>query len=191
MTLRRTFPVLSLGLSAIFSLLQAGPENPKMKPQSGAVAANLARVQPVPFSHRQHADVAECVFCHEMGESGKRAGLPQAVKCAVCHHLTGANSPSLSKLVQYRREHKPIPWVRVYKLPRYVFFSHKTHVNSGANCTDCHGPVSQRDILLREKEISMAACVDCHLARSVPTDCMQCHTSTPRFTGDKESRKGR
>ena len=34
---------------------------------------------------------------------------------------------------------KPIPWVRVFKVPEYVQYTHKQHVQAGLQCQTCHG----------------------------------------------------
>ena len=62
---------------------------------------------------------------------------------------------------EFAKDKKPVPWVRVYQLPGYVWFSHKVHMKKGA-CETCHGPVAERDVLTREKPITMTACKACH-----------------------------
>ena len=62
-----------------------------------------------------------------------------------CHQTFKADSPHIEKLAAAAREKKPIPWVRVYRLPAYVYFSHRVHTAAGATCVTCHGPVRERD----------------------------------------------
>src|SRR6185437_5466798 len=50
-------------------------------------------------------------------------------------------------------------WIRIYELPSFVTFSHRTHLLHGATCQECHGPVAERTQLYKENDISMASCV--------------------------------
>ena len=132
--------------------------------------------QPLPFSHKQHAKLdLKCNSCHPMEGTGDAAGLPKAEDCMSCHQTIKKESSAIQTLATYYKEDKPIPWVRVYKLPDFVFFSHKKHVDSRVACETCHGPVQTRDILSKEKEISMKSCVDCHKTSRVSTACNLCH----------------
>ncbi|MEO6803623.1 MAG: cytochrome c3 family protein, partial [Granulicella sp.] len=65
--------------------------------------------------------------------------------------------------------------VRVYRVPSFVNFSHKTHTSAGAQCEDCHGPVAQRDAIALEKDISMGGCISCHTQKAAPIGCDTCH----------------
>src|SRR6266853_1194420 len=82
-----------------------------------------------------------------------------------CHRALKKDSAAIQRLAALHEQNKPVEWRRVYRLPEYVFFSHKEHVAKGAACETCHGPVGERDVLRKEKEISMAACMDCHRAK--------------------------
>jgi ferredoxin len=64
----------------------------------------------------------------------------------------------------------------------YVFFSHREHAAAGAACADCHGDVAAAAMPLpKERDISMAACMDCHRAKGASLACDFCHA--PRGTG--------
>jgi hypothetical protein len=65
--------------------------------------------------------------------------------------------------------------VRIYQIPSYVAFSHKTHLETGAKCVKCHGDVAQRDVLTKEGDISMGACMTCHRENKASNDCGFCH----------------
>jgi len=136
-----------------------------------------APVQPVPFSHRQHmAAKLECKQCHEIPDPGDYAGLPKTEVCMACHVQIRRDSPHIQKLAAYQHDGRKIPWERVYRVPDYVFFSHKEHVERArVACQACHGPVRERDVLHREKDLSMAACMDCHRARGASLECTYCH----------------
>ncbi|MGH9341453.1 MAG: cytochrome c3 family protein [Acidobacteriota bacterium] len=81
----------------------------------------------------------------------------------------------IQKLQAYAADEKEIPWIRIYRLPYFVFFSHQKHLQAGADCEACHGPVGEREVLWKEKEISMDACVECHRARQASIACNLCH----------------
>ena len=108
-------------------------------------------VQPIPYSHKQHLALGlECKTCHEMPEPGDDMGLPATAKCMTCHTTVKKDSPSIQKLAQFHNDGQPVPWVRVYHLPDYVDFSHKSHLDAGAACETCHGKVAERDKLFQQ-----------------------------------------
>ncbi len=137
--------------------------------------------QPIPFSHKLHGHLGlECQSCHEMPGPGWDMSYPAEAKCMVCHASIKTDSPPIAKLVAFYKDHKPVPWVRVYKIPDYVFFSHKAHLKKpGVSCDVCHGSVTERDVLTKEKPTSMKACVDCHAERGAPVRCNYCHNPNP------------
>ena len=133
--------------------------------------------QPIPFSHRVHASAAklDCKSCHPVPEPGDFATIPETAKCMSCHRAIKKDSPAIQRLAAFDAAARPVPWRRVYRIADYVFFSHKEHLAHGASCEDCHGPVRERDALRKEKETSMAACMDCHRARQASLACNYCH----------------
>jgi Cytochrome c7 and related cytochrome c len=140
-----------------------------------------AKPQPIPFSHKTHSKyVQRCVFCHQIQASDGSMSFPPEAKCMQCHEAIAVKSPAIQTLAQYFQEKKSIPWVQVYELPDYVYFSHDTHaVKSKIACETCHGPVRERDLITREKPISMVACMDCHRSSGAPLKCNTCHTANP------------
>jgi hypothetical protein len=111
-----------------------------------------------------------------MAEPGDFAGLPSTAKCMTCHGEIKKDSAAIRKLAEFHRDNKPVPWARVYRIPDYVFFSHKEHVVSAkVSCEECHGPAKDRDVMRKEKDTSMAACMECHRARRASLDCNFCH----------------
>jgi len=75
----------------------------------------------------------------------------------------------------YEQRDEPIPWVRIYKIPDFVFFSHKEHLVPGATCATCHGAVELQDSLKQEVPTSMEHCMDCHKSQGASLDCHFCH----------------
>ncbi len=163
----------SLFLSGFVLASGFGPQTPhsaRRTPHSPLPA------QPIPFSHKQHAkEKLNCEVCHEMRGSGERAGFPSTELCMACHQQVKKESPAVRRLAEYHHKQQPVPWAHIYQLPDFVFFSHARHVRSKADCKTCHGRVEARDVLWREKDISMAACVNCHRAKKAPITCNLCH----------------
>ena len=58
---------------------------------------------------------------------------------------------------------KPIPWVRIHKLPEYVHFPHMRHVNAGVTCQTCHGQIQKMDRVYQFASLNMGWCVSCHV----------------------------
>jgi hypothetical protein len=135
-----------------------------------------APAQPIPFSHKQHLAMKfKCKMCHANPDPGDSMGIPAASVCMQCHSAIKTDSPAIQKVASYAAQKRDIPWVRVYRIPSYVDFSHKTHLASGATCETCHGHVEQRDALFRETDISMGGCMECHRQHKAPIDCTACH----------------
>jgi hypothetical protein len=130
---------------------------------------NYAPDQPVKFSHRIHAgqNKINCRYCHATVEYGKSAGIPAASLCMNCHMVVreGAKSGKfeIAKVVEAYETGHPIQWTRIHNLPDHVFFNHSIHVGSGKlDCTKCHGPVAEMDIMRQYSDLSMGWCVNCH-----------------------------
>ena len=110
-----------------------------------------AAEQPIPYSHKKHIALGlECVRCHAMPGKGEAATFPAETVCMQCHAAVKKDSAAIQKLAAFVKEKKPVPWVRVYKLPNYVWFSHKVHSSSAA-CAKCHGDVAAREVMVKEK----------------------------------------
>jgi hypothetical protein len=153
----------------LYLLFQAATSTPPAVPPA-------APTQPIPFSHKQHlAMKLKCKMCHANADPGETMGIAAASVCMQCHSAIKTDSPAIQKVAGYASRKQDIPWVRVYRIPSYVDFSHKTHLTAGATCETCHGHVEQRDALFRETNISMGACMECHRQNKAPIDCTACH----------------
>lgn len=134
-----------------------------------------AAEQPIPYSHKKHVAMGlECAGCHTMPGKGEAATFPAESKCMQCHAAVKKDSDAIKKLAEYAQKKEPVPWVRVYKLPEYVWFSHKIH-GKAAGCDKCHGEVAQRDVLTKEKAIDMNSCMSCHDEHEASNECNLCH----------------
>ena len=140
-------------------------------------AAADAPEQPLPFSHKTHAGAMQlpCKMCHTNPDPGETVGIPPAATCMQCHSSIKTDSPAIQKLTAYANNKRPIPWVRIYEVPDFVNFSHRTHMKAGNKCEDCHGKVAESDQLAREGNVSMGGCMDCHKTKNVSVECTFCH----------------
>ncbi|MBM3736715.1 MAG: hypothetical protein FJW39_13115 [Acidobacteria bacterium] len=149
-------------LALVAALFQASPPPP---PE-----------QPIPYSHKKHLALGlQCANCHTNPDPGETMGLPSTSVCMGCHKTVRADSPAIRKLAGYHQDKVEVPWARVYRIPSYVFFSHRAHGEAGAKCATCHGEVSQRDMLFKETDISMGGCMNCHRRNKASNDCTYCH----------------
>ena len=132
--------------------------------------------QPLPYSHKTHlAQGLKCGDCHLNADPGESMGFPAITKCMACHIAVAKDKPSIEKLAAAAKAKQQIPWVRVYQIPSYVAFSHRTHMQAGAKCEICHGDVSKRDVMFKEADISMGGCMECHRQNKASNDCSFCH----------------
>jgi hypothetical protein len=79
-----------------------------------------------------------------------------------CHQLVKTDSKLLEPIRQSWESHEPMQWVRVHKLPDYVYFDHSVHVTGGVGCAECHGRIDQMEQVRMVKPLSMGWCLDCH-----------------------------
>jgi hypothetical protein len=138
--------------------------------------AVYAQTQPIPYSHKTHLALGlECKTCHKNPDPGELMGLPAASVCMGCHQSVKTESPHIQKLAEAAKENKPIPWVRVYQIPTYVFFSHRAHTQASATCEGCHGPVRERDVITKDVVHKRGSCMVCHRKSMASNDCTYCH----------------
>ena len=127
---------------------------------------NVAREQPVPFSHKHHVGELglDCRYCHISVEKSSFAGIPPTQTCMTCHSQIWTNAPMLEPVRASYRNDKSISWTRVNALPDFVYFDHSIHVSKGVGCTTCHGPVGEMPLTWRAESLYMSWCLDCHRA---------------------------
>lgn len=80
---------------------------------------------------------------------------------------------------------QPIAWARIHRVPDFVYFDHRAHVNAGVACQSCHGQIETMERVRQTETLSMGWCIDCHRGTSgafagdkpakAPTDCVTCH----------------
>ena len=127
---------------------------------------NVARPQPVPFSHKHHVGELglDCRYCHTSVEVSSSAGMPPTQTCMTCHSQIWTNAAILEPVRVSYRDSTPIAWTRVNALPDFVYFNHSIHISKGVGCTTCHGPVGEMNITWRAQSLYMRWCLECHNA---------------------------
>ena len=136
--------------------------------------------QPINFPHTVHVQRLgmNCLYCHYTANKSPDPGLPAVGTCMGCHLIIGPTlnpvpgvrtapfkSPELEKLVNYYKggAGKPVPWVRIHKVPEYVHFPHMRHVNAGVTCQTCHGKIQEMPQVYQYASLNMGWCVSCHV----------------------------
>jgi Cytochrome c7 and related cytochrome c len=170
---------------------------------SGALAALLtaagaactgglppAPVQPIRFNHRIHVTEAAigCIACHTYALDGPVAGIPSMDRCRGCHKFVKQDptrpeiTAEIQALLSKLDAGTAIPWVRVYRVPDHVRFTHQPHVLAGVRCQECHGEVEKMDVMRQVTPLTMGWCLACHHRKQREkaglerlTDCWTCH----------------
>ena len=149
---------------------------------SGASSSqNRQPVQPINFPHPKHAGPVSagglgmnCLYCHNTANKSPDPGMPAVSTCMGCHLVVAGNKPEIQKLSKYYAlggpAAKPIPWIRIHKVPEYVHFPHFRHVNAGVTCQTCHGQVQTMDRVYQYSSLNMGWCVKCHVNGYDPKD---------------------
>ncbi len=152
--------------------------------------------QPIEYPHKTHVEKLKlpCTSCHQRAEKDAVAGRPPTALCLACHSGGETESEEVKKIRAFGEKGQEIPWKRVWRLPRHVFFPHRTHVVvAKVKCQTCHGPMEtlDRPPARALKTLTMNDCIGCHeqwevptekgtgvakvAARRVSTDCNACH----------------
>ncbi|HXT15173.1 MAG TPA: cytochrome c3 family protein [Gemmatimonadaceae bacterium] len=162
-------------------------------------------VQPINFPHPIHVQKLgmNCLYCHFSANKSMDPGLPALSTCMGCHNLVGPQRPAsdigpartsaeIQKLYKFANTAgvaagmgsagppKPIPWVRIHKLPEYVHFPHTRHINAGVTCQTCHGQIQKMDRVEQYASLNMGWCVSCHVNGYVPKEGQDAAGYTPQ-----------
>jgi cytochrome c3-like protein len=142
------------------------------------------------FPHDLHASDEvglDCEECHLDAETEAYAGMPTLDMCWLCHE----ESTELDKPLQLQLAGFILPgdeeatWSKVTYSAVESNFSHKEHLESGAECLDCHDGVDQSKRVSWSWKSSMGDCVSCHEHDSgaAPVeDCVACHAEIDQTT---------
>ncbi|MCP4298281.1 MAG: cytochrome c3 family protein [Proteobacteria bacterium] len=147
--------------------------------------------QPIAFSHKTHAGTNEipCEFCHIYARRSINSGVPPVRTCFGCHNMVKGTDDTqkkeIQKVVDYWEQKKTIPWKKIHDLPDFVAFSHKRHIKAGFDCTNCHGEISEKEVITLEgigfiesfryadstkTDLTMGWCVTCHKIKHPAVD---------------------
>jgi len=121
--------------------------------------------QPIAFSHKIHAgeNQINCAYCHTSVYKAKSANIPSANICMNCHSQIKTESPEIKKIYRAIERKQPIQWVRVHNLPDLAYFNHSQHTQvGGINCTTCHGPIQNMEVVYQYSSLTMGWCINCH-----------------------------
>jgi hypothetical protein len=148
---------------------------------SGASSSQGSQpVQPINFPHTVHVQQLgmNCIYCHYTANKSMDPGMPALSTCMGCHTIIGPQRPAIpgvrntayksveiQKLWDYYKngQGKPVPWVRIHKVPEYVHFPHMRHVNAGVTCQTCHGQIQKMPRVYQYSSLNMGWCVSCHV----------------------------
>ncbi len=121
-------------------------------------------VQPIRFDHRIHATGlrVDCRYCHDGAERAASAGLPATDRCVPCHSTLWLNSADFAPVRRSIETGRAIPWVRVNRVPGFVYFNHGIHAQGGVACASCHGDVAGMAQVEQAAPLTMSWCVNCH-----------------------------
>jgi len=111
---------------------------------------------------------------------------PRLIVAPGIHQLYRALGLSDERKPDPKQEAKGINWVRVHRLPDFVFFDHAAHVVAKVACETCHGPVKTMERIRQVADLSMGWCINCHRRENArgarekrqvhaPLDCSACH----------------
>ncbi|HEY5543021.1 MAG TPA: cytochrome c3 family protein [Candidatus Binatia bacterium] len=125
---------------------------------------DVAREQPVPFSHEHHVAGLgiDCRYCHTSVETSAFAGIPSTSICMNCHSQIWSASDVLRPVRDSFQNGTPIRWTRIHNLPDFTYFNHAIHVQKGVGCYTCHGPVDRMPLMRQEHSLQMEWCLGCH-----------------------------
>ena len=174
--------VLFVGLAGIglcgLASNRVSPREPVVQTQDSPPAKSEPPAQPLPYSHKKHVSIGlRCRDCHPNPEPGDRMTFPATSKCMTCHSSIAKGKPSIQKLAEFSKAGTPVPWVRVYSVPSWVHWNHRSHLDAQMTCEMCHGKVEELDTMAKTTNVvTMAGCIDCHKKNDANTGCKYCHS---------------
>ena len=131
---------------------------------SYSTQVDVARSQPVPFSHKHHVAGLgiDCRYCHTSVEESAFSGIPPTKTCMTCHSVIWKDAEILEPVRESYRTDESIEWTRVHDLPDFVYFDHSIHLAKGIGCSSCHGRVDQMPLMWKVNTLNMDWCLSCH-----------------------------
>jgi c(7)-type cytochrome triheme protein len=174
--------VLLVEALVVFGMITCATTTKKTGPGAGKAPAEEVEPQ-LRFSHKVHAEQAECEGCHSTVKTSAKAGEPKLSVCLVCHDSMQSTEPQnqieeKKLLTYYAKLNKEIHWPYLGSLAPGVFFSHKVHVvEAELDCKDCHGDIAQTDALPKKLPYpyNHTLCGQCHDTSQDMNGCKTCH----------------
>jgi len=155
-----------------------GPPGPRIEVVLGK-PGEPAPVDEVPFSHKAHAGDCKipCLSCHTGADKSPVAGLPSGKKCMGCHKFIAKEKPAIQVLAARVRNGQPLRWTRVFSVPDFVYFTHRSHLRfkEPVDCKECHGDVAAMKQVRQDQPFTMGRCLTCHQQKKASRDCLACH----------------
>jgi hypothetical protein len=174
--------VLLLCILALVIMLGISVEAPALQlttrqNQDAPAAKPAPPEQPIPYNHKKHLALGlKCQQCHPNPDPGDRMTFPAESKCMACHAIVAKGQPSIQKLAEYAKSGRTIPWVRIYVVPGWVYWSHRAHLEAEMTCEMCHGQVAEMEVMTKVSNVTtMAGCIECHRKNEASTGCKYCH----------------
>jgi hypothetical protein len=130
-------------------------------------------VQPIEFSHRQHAGKLEisCVYCHFGADKSRHAGIPPASLCMNCHALvTAPRDKVLEEFRQAQRERRaarPVVSEELQRLYDALGLDEKLQPDPAKQPT----PIAW----VRIHKLPAFTCFDHRPHQAAGVDCQHCH----------------
>lgn len=181
--------ILLLGLALATSAFAGGTRDVQVMPEQSI---------PLTFSHKLHLENgAQCQLCHGSTLTSMDArdhNIPSHTECAICHRMEQPNAHEMFPKAGCDTCHTgfeggdashlgpdflplpdaPRPEALVLP-PARLTFPHKTHIDQGVPCLECHEGVDQADLATRDHLPNMATCLTCHTGAKAPAECTTCH----------------
>lgn len=185
--------LLGVGTGAL--VLEAGPDEVIFPPQDVPIRFTHdyhTRKPPkddevVPGAPKVEGEGLACDFCHEHVASAtvsSQRDIPNHGSCDSCHEewIGTAKKPAPAELCA--KCHTD-PDVTVSTKSRSklsipdpnINFAHKTHIDAGFHCTECHTNVPKKQVATRDDYPTMDKCIACHEKKGAGTECKVCHFS--------------
>jgi hypothetical protein len=192
-TRSRLRSVVLVGVVVVLALAVVAMTNPRQ---------GYAPEQPIRFQHKRMSGKPNwvedangkkvnlgghnipCRYCHVMPYKGRHSTLPSTDMCMNCHNTVGQDKEWVLVLKQYWDRGEPIPWVKVFDLPDFVYYDHSAHLNAKndegkakLDCPDCHINITEAVTVQVETPFNMGWCIDCHRKpdMNASIDCVACH----------------
>jgi hypothetical protein len=153
---------IGLGVVALGALAGLGAVTYFAHPNN--LETGYSPVQPVPYSHKLHVGQLgmDCYYCHYTVYKSNYAAIPHTEVCMNCHVRVKPQSTLLQPVRDSYAKGESLPWVKIHRLPDFVYFNHQVHISAGVSCVVCHGRIDQMVEVKQMKPLTMAWCIDCH-----------------------------